>query len=129
MIAVIIFSKSYCPYSKKAKHILLEKYKITPPPYVVELDLHPLGQPLQNYVGGLTGRKTVPNILIQAKSIGGGDDVQALDQSGKLIDTVLRMGGKRMKISKVLTEAEKAKEKEMKEKREAERRKKRHFWS
>ena len=71
----------------------------------------------------------MPNILIQAKSIGGGDDIQELDETGKLIDTVLRMGGKRMSITKVLTEAEKAAQKEELAKREAETRKKRRFWS
>jgi hypothetical protein len=96
---------------------------------VVELDLHPLGQQLQAYLGSLTGRKTVPNVLIQGKSMGGGDDVQELDESGKLIDTVLRMGGKRMAITKVLTEDERSKQKQDLEKREAAARKKRRFWS
>jgi len=96
---------------------------------VVELDLHPLGQQLQAYLGSLTGRKTVPNVLIQGKSMGGGDDVQELDENGKLIDTVLRMGGKRMSITKVLTEDERSKQKQDLEKREAAARKKRRFWS
>lgn len=98
---IIIFSKSYCPYSKKAKHILLDLYSITPPPYVVELDEHKLGEGLQAALGKSTGRRTVPNVLINGKSIGGGDDVGELHESGKLIDTVQSMGGKRiMKIEK-----------------------------
>jgi hypothetical protein len=90
----------------------------------VELDIHPLGKQLQSYLGGITGRKTVPNILIQAKSIGGGDDVQELDESGKLMDVVRSMGGKRMVISKVVPEgsSEKKKKDEIKKT-------KRHFWS
>ncbi|QDS67494.1 hypothetical protein FKW77_001382 [Venturia effusa] len=96
---VIIFSKTYCPYSKKAKQILLEVYKISPPPYVVELDKHELGSQLQAQLGQMTGRKTVPNILINGKSIGGGDDVQELHESGKLVDKVKSMGGKRMEVS------------------------------
>jgi hypothetical protein len=63
----------------------------------------------------------VPNILIQAKSIGGGDDVQDLDESGKLMDTVRSMGGKRMIISKVGAESESKPKK-------AETKRKRHFW-
>ncbi|TID27594.1 hypothetical protein E6O75_ATG00361 [Venturia nashicola] len=96
---IIIFSKSYCPYSKKAKHILLDLYKISPPPYVVELDEHELGQQLQAQLGQMTGRRTVPNILINGKSIGGGDDVQELHDSRKLVDKVKSMGGKRMEVS------------------------------
>ena len=96
---------------------------------MVELDVHPLGKQLQAYLGPLTGRKTVPNILIQAKSVGGGDDIQQLDETDKLIDTVLRMGGKRMSITKVPSGTDKAAQKADVEKREAAARKKRHFWS
>ncbi|KIW01412.1 glutaredoxin [Verruconis gallopava] len=125
---IIIFSKTYCPYSRRAKHILLEKYKITPSPYVVELDIHPLGKQLQSYLGGITGRKTVPNILVRAKSIGGGDDVQELDEKGKLKDTLRRMGGKQVQVEMVLSEAER----DAMRKRDAEvaeKNRRRHFWS
>ena len=93
---IIIFSKSYCPYSRKAKHILLDLYDISPPPYVVELDQHDLGSGLQGLLATMTGRRTVPNVLINGKSIGGGDDVQELDEDDKLASTVSSMGGKRI---------------------------------
>ncbi|KAL2042892.1 hypothetical protein N7G274_004652 [Stereocaulon virgatum] len=93
---IIIFSKSYCPYSAKAKRILLEKYLIVPTPYVVELDKHPLGPGLQAALEKSTGRRTVPNILVNGKSIGGGDDIEALDDSGGLLDKVTGMAGKRI---------------------------------
>jgi glutaredoxin-related protein len=44
----------------------------------------------------MTGRKTVPNVLINGKSIGGGDDVAELDTRRELINKVKSMGGKRM---------------------------------
>lgn len=94
--AVIIFSKSYCPHSRRAKGILLDKYLIVPAPYVVELDQHPLGPLLQARLAQMTGRSTVPNVLINGKSIGGGDDVAELDVRRTLISTVQKMGGKRM---------------------------------
>ncbi|KAJ4990527.1 glutaredoxin [Stagonosporopsis vannaccii] len=93
---VIIFSKSYCPFSKRAKHILLSKYAITPAPYVVELDEHPLGARLQDTLAQMTGRRTVPNVLVQGKSIGGGDDMQELDETDKLIETFKKLGGTRI---------------------------------
>jgi len=96
MFAVIIFSKSYCPHSKRAKNILLEKYIIDPAPYVVELDKHELGPQLQAKLADLTGRRTVPNVLIQAVSIGGGDDVAELDIKKTLIGKVKELGGKRI---------------------------------
>jgi glutaredoxin len=79
---------------------LLNKYKITPAPHVVELDEHPLGEKLQLELSHTTGRRTVPNILINGRSIGGGDELEELHDSGKLEDTVRNMGGKRVQISK-----------------------------
>ncbi|KAH7398541.1 thioredoxin-like protein [Pyrenochaeta sp. MPI-SDFR-AT-0127] len=93
---IIIFSKSYCPYSKKAKHILLEKYRIVPEPYVVELDINPLGQQLQDLLAKSTGRRTVPNVLLMGKSIGGGDDIEELDETDTLVDKIKEMGGSRI---------------------------------
>ncbi|KAK5120530.1 hypothetical protein LTR85_006186 [Meristemomyces frigidus] len=93
---IIIFSKSYCPFSKKAKHILLDLYNISPPPFVVELDQHELGSGLQTALQKSTGRRTVPNVLINGKSIGGGDDIEALHNTDKLVETVQSMGGKRV---------------------------------
>lgn len=90
---VIIFSKSYCPYSAKAKSILLDKYSIVPAPYVVELDRHPIGPKLQALLGQNTGRRTVPNVLVNGKSIGGGDDMAALDEKGELVSKLKTLGG------------------------------------
>lgn len=36
----------------------------------------------------------MPNVLVNGKSIGGGDDVSALDQSDELASTLRQMGGK-----------------------------------
>lgn len=99
---IIIFSKTYCPHSARAKAILVDKYKIVPSPFVVELDEHPLGTSLQNALQKTTGRWTVPNVLINGKSIGGGDDVAKLDSDGQLAEVVQSMGGKRiLEVTKV----------------------------
>lgn len=104
--AVIVFSKTFCPYSKKAKHILLDIYNITPAPYVVELDVHPLGAQLQAALARMTKRRTVPNVLINGVSIGGGDDVEELHVSGKLENTIRSMSGKRVTEIKLMEGAE-----------------------
>ncbi|GAB1215993.1 hypothetical protein ATERTT37_005193 [Aspergillus terreus] len=91
---IIIFSKSYCPFSKRAKAILLDQYSIVPAPYVVELDHHALGKQLQSLLGDNTGRRTVPNVLVNGRSIGGGDDVTALHEKGELASTLTSLGGK-----------------------------------
>lgn len=41
----------------------------------------------------------MPNVLVNGKSIGGGDDVAALDESQTLITTIKDMIGKRVEIS------------------------------
>ncbi|ESZ91856.1 hypothetical protein SBOR_7762 [Sclerotinia borealis F-4128] len=93
---IIIFSKSYCPHSQRAKTILLEHYTIDPLPYVVELDEHPIGGKLQARLAQLTGRRTVPNVLINGVSIGGGDDVAELEQKQTLAEKVKDLGGKKI---------------------------------
>ncbi|KAH8425710.1 glutaredoxin [Aspergillus melleus] len=91
---IIIFSKSYCPHSARAKSIILDQYSIVPAPYVVELDQHPLGPQLQALLGENTGRRTVPNVLVSGRSIGGGDDVAALHEKDELASTLKSFGGK-----------------------------------
>ena len=43
----------------------------------------------------------MPNVLINGKSIGGGDDVTALDTGGELVNKVKSMGGKRIMEAKL----------------------------
>lgn len=92
---VIIFSKTWCPFSKRTKAIFA-KYTIIPAPFIVELDEHKLGAQLQLQLEKLTKRKTVPNILISGHSIGGGDEVGKLDMDAKLIEKINSLGGKRI---------------------------------
>lgn len=80
----------------KAKTILLDKYNIVPSPFVVELDEHPLGLKLQNLLAENTDRRTVPNIMVSGRSIGGGDEISALHEEGKLIDKIRSLGDKRI---------------------------------
>lgn len=86
---IVIFSKSYCPHSKFAKQLLLQEYTITPAPVVVELDLHENGAELQQYIGQVTGRRTVPNIHVMGKSRGGADDFRALKADDKVVPQLL----------------------------------------
>ena len=98
---VTIFSKTYCPFSKRAKYILLEANTIVPAPYVVELDQHPDGPAMQQLLVKTTGRKTVPNVLVNGKSIGGGDETSLLWRNGELPARIQQMAGKRVDSVKV----------------------------
>jgi len=99
---IIIFSKSYCPHSKQAKAVF-GLYDITPAPFIVELDLHSLGSQLQAALEKITGRRTVPNVLISGTSLGGGDETQALHDKGELVDKIRELGGKRIMEAKPKT--------------------------
>lgn len=68
---------------------------------MVELDQHPLGPGLQAALVKSTGRRTVPNVLINGRSIGGGDEVEGLDTSGELIQKITSMGGNRVMEAKL----------------------------
>lgn len=48
----------------------------------------PDGAEIQNALASLTGRRTVPNVFINQKSIGGGDDTEHLYRIGKLQEMV-----------------------------------------
>ncbi|KAK6456879.1 thioredoxin-like protein [Scheffersomyces xylosifermentans] len=97
-----IFSKSYCPYSKKLKDLLLSSYQITPAPTVVELDKHEHGKELQAYLAETTGRRTVPNVLVgkSNESRGGCDDLVKLHEDGELLKLLIKWGGKKLDVKK-----------------------------
>ncbi|CAO3568346.1 unnamed protein product [Mortierella alpina] len=78
---VVVFSKTYCPYCTKAKNALAKHYAGA---HIVELDSEEDGAAIQAYLLELTGQRTVPNIFIDHKHIGGCDDLLALDKNGQL---------------------------------------------
>ncbi|KAL8999447.1 MAG: hypothetical protein Q9188_005886 [Gyalolechia gomerana] len=72
--AVAVFSKSYCPYCRASKTLLSEmgaKF------YVIEMDQVDDGADLQNALEEISGQRSVPNIYISQKHIGGNSDLQA----------------------------------------------------
>ncbi|BEJ12297.1 hypothetical protein CspHIS471_0207570 [Cutaneotrichosporon sp. HIS471] len=80
---VTVFSKTFCPFSKRAKDIL-DEYPIHPDPYIIELDQRDDMGIIQDLLLSLTGRRTVPNVMIHFESIGGADETQLLHSEGGL---------------------------------------------
>ena len=73
-----IYSTSWCPscvYAKKLLDDLKESYE--------EINIEEEGMS-RNDLHDLTGAMTVPQIVINGKSIGGFDNLVALNQSGEL---------------------------------------------
>ncbi|CAK0754142.1 hypothetical protein CVIRNUC_002274 [Coccomyxa viridis] len=88
---VVIWSKSYCPFCKKAKQAI---FSLVPPDEVevVELDLHPKGDEIQDYLKEITGGRSVPRVFIGGKFVGGGDDVVAKLKTGELEKMLKEVG-------------------------------------
>ena len=47
----------------------------------------------------MTNRKTVPNVMIYGNSIGGGDDITALDNDKALAAKITSLSGNRIQVS------------------------------
>ena len=78
MAEILVYKKSYCPYCSKAINLLDKKgvkYEIID----VTTDAA-----LQEEMFKIAVGRTVPQIVINGKSIGGCDDMYALDAEGKL---------------------------------------------
>jgi len=72
--SVAVFSKSYCPYCKSAKTLLSEKGAKA---YIIELDQVDDGAAIQDALEEMTKQRSVPNIFIGQKHIGGNSELQA----------------------------------------------------
>lgn len=82
---IILYTKGYCPYCKRAKALLSSK-GVT----FTEHDLV-LTPELTEEMITRSGRRTVPQIFIGDTHVGGSDDLFALDKAGKL-DALLGLG-------------------------------------
>lgn len=51
---------------------------------MIELDNRNDGNEIQDALSALTGGRSVPRVFIDGEFIGGGDDTDALERSGKL---------------------------------------------
>lgn len=84
MPRVVIYTKDYCSFCNHAKALLRSKNVD-----FEEIDVT-RDERLQQEVQRLTGYRTVPQVLIDGKSVGGFDDLSQLDLSGEL-DRLLGM--------------------------------------
>lgn len=78
---VIVFSKSYCPFCKATKALFSNRNIEAK---AIELDKVKDGDAMQAELMAMTGQRTVPNVFIKGKHLGGNDDTQAAAKSGKL---------------------------------------------
>lgn len=78
MANVIIYSTKVCPYCVRAKQ-LLDSKGVSYNEILIDNDMEQMKKMIE-----LSGRRTVPQIFINDQSIGGFDDMAALDRKGEL---------------------------------------------
>lgn len=79
MAKVQIYSTPVCPYCVRAKSLLKQKGQD-----YEEIDISINPQIRDEMMSKSGGRRSVPQIFIDGKHIGGFDDLNALDQKGEL---------------------------------------------
>lgn len=79
MPKIIMYATGSCPYCRMAENLLHSKgvQEIEK----IRVDLNP---ELRQEMMAKTGRRTVPQIYIGDKHVGGYDDLSALDRNGEL---------------------------------------------
>lgn len=80
MNAVRMYTTEVCPYCLRAKALLRQRGVEQIEEIRIDLDPAQRDQMVQ-----LTGRRTVPQIFIGDKHVGGCDDLIALDRAGGLL--------------------------------------------
>ena len=78
MAQVIVYTTRSCPYCLRAK-ALLDRKQVSYQEIQVDLDPEQ-----RDIMINKSGRRTVPQIFIDDKPIGGFDDLYVLDQTGEL---------------------------------------------
>ena len=79
MAQITVYSGPMCPYCDKAK-ALLKRKNVTFEEFNVKSDEAKLSEMLERS----GGRKSIPQIFIDGRHIGGCDDLYALEGAGKL---------------------------------------------
>ncbi|ODQ66897.1 glutaredoxin [Nadsonia fulvescens var. elongata DSM 6958] len=102
---IVVASKSHCPYCTRTKQTLASygiqlepltdfETPVSPQGKSILLELNQLsdGSLIQDILQRISGQRTVPNIYINGKHIGGNSDLQALHTSGQL-ELLLKSAG------------------------------------
>merc|ERR1711918_170436 len=80
---MVVFTKSYCPYSRALREMLdanglKDKY------WVFEIDRENHGNELHKALKEKSGRLTIPNVYLNRENLGGDEEVEAMAKDGSL---------------------------------------------
>lgn len=79
MAKIEVYTKDYCPYCTRAKQLLDAKGAS-----YTEFDVTNDMDKFEEMKQKADGRRTVPQIFVDSVGLGGFDDINRLDQEGKL---------------------------------------------
>jgi len=79
---ITIFSKTTCPFCVKAKQLIQINYNINV--QIIEMDRMKEGPTIGQALNQITNQRTVPNIFILGKHIGGYTELKQLHDVGSL---------------------------------------------
>jgi glutaredoxin 3 len=79
MASVMMYTKTYCPYSKRARELMRAKGV----PFE-DIDVTDDEERLAEMTERSGGGTTVPQVFIDGRHIGGSDDLARLDEYGEL---------------------------------------------
>ena len=79
MVAITMYTRSWCPYCTAAKRLLQQKGLA-----FTEIDIEAKPGARQEMIQKAGGRTSVPQIFIGERHVGGCDDLYALDSRGEL---------------------------------------------
>ena len=80
MVKVVMYSTAVCPYCQRAEMLLKQRGVSEIEKIRIDLDAAQRDQMIAK-----TGRRTVPQIFIGDRHVGGFDDLAALDREGGLL--------------------------------------------
>ncbi|KAH7914567.1 thioredoxin-like protein [Hygrophoropsis aurantiaca] len=80
---ITVFSKTTCPFCSRAKDTIQKTFPDVKTE-IVEIDELSEGSAIQNYLQEKTGQRTVPNIFINQKHVGGCDDFHSKLKNGQV---------------------------------------------
>mmetsp|Transcript_16772 Transcript_16772/g.28440 ORF Transcript_16772/g.28440 Transcript_16772/m.28440 type:complete len:161 (-) Transcript_16772:134-616(-) len=112
---VMVFAKSYCPYCKRTRSLLQTMQgTIHFHFHVIDLDRMEKedGPIVQMELLKQTGQRTVPNVFIQGRHIGGNSDLQELAGNGVLQEELSRIVASRRTTTTTTTTMKEEEEKE-----------------
>lgn len=75
---VVVYTTDYCPYCTRAKRLLEKKHAAYEE---VNVEQRP---ELRSWLASASGQRTVPQVFVNNRSIGGFTDMATLDQKGEL---------------------------------------------